>query len=291
MNAVELIECPRDAIQGWPRFVSTEDKLGYYRALLGVGFDGIDMGSFVSHRAVPQMADTREVINRLHDEGLLDRVTRILTVVANERGAIDAAQVNGVTDVGFPLSLSETFQQKNTGTSIDEAWKRLDRIKHHSTGKGQSLIVYLSMGFGNPYCEEWSPQILADFIGDLNERVQPNVVALSDTVGTANPEMISAAFYTAIPNFQEIHFGAHLHANPHEVHSKLHAAYDAGCRRFDGALRGIGGCPMAQDELVGNIPTEQIIAFFEEKKIWEIKDSRAWEHAMSIAVDLFALEV
>lgn len=288
MNVVELIECPRDAIQGWPHFVTTEDKLGYYRALLGVGFDAIDIGSFVSHRAVPQMADTREVINRLHDEGLFRNETKILTIVANERGAIDASQVNGVTDVGFPLSLSETFQQRNTGASIKDAWRRLDRVKHHAVGSDQQLIVYLSMGFGNPYGDEWSPQILVDFIGELSRQVEPDVIALSDTVGSANPDMISSAFRSTIPQFENIRFGAHLHAHPSEVQDKLNAAYDSGCRRFDGALRGIGGCPMAQNELVGNLPTEQIIAFFDDKKVWKMKDHRAWEHAMSIAVDLFA---
>ena len=287
MNAVQLIECPRDAIQGWPSEVTANDKLAYYRALLGVGFDTIDIGSFVSHKAVPQMADTREVLNKLHDEGMLESHSRILTIVPNERGAIDATQVPGVTDMGFPLSLSETFQQRNTGASIDEAWQRLERVKHHCEGHGKQLVVYLSMGFGNPYGDEWSSNVLTDFIGRLAESIQPEVIALSDTVGKADQTTISSAFQSAIMHFDSITFGAHLHAHPNEVEAKVKAAFDSGCRRFDGAIRGIGGCPMAQDQLVGNIPTEQMIHYFERLEAWKLPNKRAWEHAMSIAVDLF----
>ncbi|MBV42861.1 MAG: hydroxymethylglutaryl-CoA lyase [Crocinitomicaceae bacterium] len=287
MNEVQLIECPRDAIQGWPVEVTTNDKLAYYKALLGIGFDTIDIGSFVSHRAVPQMADTREVLNKLHDEGMFESNSRILTIVANERGAIDATQVPGVTDMGFPLSLSETFQQRNTGATVEQAWHRLERVKHHCERHGKQLVVYLSMGFGNPYGDDWSPNVLTDFIGHLAERIQPQVIALSDTIGAADPETISSAFDSAISHFDSISFGAHLHAHPHEVESKIKAAFDSGCRRFDGAIRGIGGCPMAQDELVGNIPTEQLISYFENFEAWKLPNQRAWEHAMSIAVDLF----
>tara|TARA_B100001093_G_scaffold518605_1_gene604079 strand:- start:3001 stop:3870 length:870 start_codon:yes stop_codon:yes gene_type:complete len=287
MNEVQLIECPRDAIQGWPVEVTTNDKLAYYKALLGIGFDTIDIGSFVSHRAVPQMADTREVLNKLHDEGMFESNSRILTIVANERGAIDATQVPGVTDMGFPLSLSETFQQRNTGATVEQAWHRLERVKHHCERHGKQLVVYLSMGFGNPYGDDWSPNVLTDFIGHLAERIQPQVIALSDTIGKADPETISSAFDSAISHFDSISFGAHLHAHPHEVESKIKAAFDSGCRRFDGAIRGIGGCPMAQDELVGNIPTEQLISYFENFEAWKLPNQRAWEHAMSIAVDLF----
>ena len=287
MNEVQLIECPRDAIQGWPIEVTTNDKLAYYKALLGIGFDTIDIGSFVSHRAVPQMADTREVLNQLHDEGMFESNSRILTIVANERGAIDATQVPGVTDMGFPLSLSETFQQRNTGATVEQAWHRLERVKHHCEGHGKQLVVYLSMGFGNPYGDDWSPSVLTDFIGRLAERIQPQVIALSDTIGKADPETISSAFDSVITHFDSIAFGAHLHAHPHEVESKIKAAFDSGCRRFDGAIRGIGGCPMAQDELVGNIPTEQLISYFENFEAWKLPNQRAWEHAMSIAVDLF----
>lgn len=287
MNEVQIVECPRDAIQGWPREVTTNDKLAYYKALLGVGFDTIDIGSFVSHRAMPQMADTREVLNKLHDEGMFESNSRILTIVPNERGAIDATQVPGVTDMGFPLSLSETFQQRNTGATVEQAWQRLERVKHHCEGHGKQLVVYLSMGFGNPYGDEWSPNVLTDFIGRLAESIQPQVIALSDTVGKADPETISSAFGTAISQFDSIAFGAHLHAHPREVETKLKAAFDSGCRRFDGAIRGIGGCPLAQDELVGNIPTEQMISYFENLGAWKLLNKRAWEHAMSIAVDLF----
>ena len=217
MNEVQLIDCPRDAIQGWPREVTTNDKLAYYKALLGVGFDTIDIGSFVSHRAMPQMADTREVLNKLHDEGMFESNSRILTIVPNERGAIDATQVPGVTDMGFPLSLSETFQQRNTGATVEQAWKRLERVKYHCEGHGKQLVVYLSMGFGNPYGDEWSPNVLTDFIGRLAESIQPQVIALSDTVGKADPETISSAFGTAISQFDSITFGAHLHAHPREV--------------------------------------------------------------------------
>lgn len=286
MTPVEIIECPRDAIQGWPHPVSTEDKLAYYRSLLDVGFSTLDMGSFVSHKAVPQMADTRAVFNALADEGKLDGPTKPLVIVANERGAKDARATHGVRVVGFPLSVSATFQMRNTGADSDAAWLRLSHIKELLESTGIELVVYLSMGFGNPYGDDWSESLLIDWIGELERRIAPDVIALSDTVGNATPELLTSSFRQAIEVSGSTALGAHLHAAPWDVHAKIQAVWDAGCRRFDSAMRGIGGCPMAQEELVGNVPTEALYSFLKEVTPIEF-DQRAWNHAQSLAVDLF----
>ncbi len=287
MQDVHVVECPRDAIQGWPSLISTNDKVAYYRALLDVGFDTLDIGSFVSHKAVPQMADTHKVLRSLSEEGRLDGTTRLLTIVGNERGAREACEFEGIDDIGFPFSISEQFQLRNTGTTIEEALERLSRIHELVLAKNKRLIVYISMGFGNPYGDPWSPELLADWSGKIIERYNPNVVALSDTIGKANSESIQNTFAALIPEFEKTEFGAHLHATPWDAMGKIKAAYNAGCLRFDGALRGIGGCPMAQDELVGNIPTEHVIEYFTALNQWSVKDSRAFAQAQSIAADLF----
>lgn len=287
MQPVQLVECPRDAIQGWPSPISTEDKLAYYRLLLDVGFDTIDIGSFVSHKAIPQMADTHRVIRGLQDHGVLGGTSRILVIVANERGAKDAVQYEGIDDLGFPFSISEHFQQRNTGSSIDEALNRLDRIQHHADQHGKRLVIYLSMGFGNPFGDDWSPQMLVDWAGKLAERYNPGVLALSDTVGKADEEVIRSSFEALIPAYSEISFGAHLHAAPWDALKKIKAAQDAGCLRFDGAIRGIGGCPLAQDELVGNMPTEKVVEHFCASGLWSVRNEKAWADAQSYAVDLF----
>lgn len=287
MQDVHLVECPRDAIQGWPSFISTNDKIAYYRALLDVGFDTLDIGSFVSHKAVPQMADTHKVLRSLSEEGRLDGTTRVLTIVGNERGAREACEFEGIDDIGFPFSISEQFQLRNTGTTIEEALERLSRIHDLVLAKNKRLIVYISMGFGNPYGDSWSPELLVDWSGKIIERYNPNVVALSDTIGKANSESIQNTFAALIPEFEKTDFGAHLHATPWDAMGKIKAAYNAGCLRFDGALRGIGGCPMAQDELVGNIPTEHVVEYFTALNQWSVKDSRAFAQAQSIAADLF----
>lgn len=276
-------------MQGWPHPISTSDKLAYHKLLLKVGFDTIDIGSFVSPKAIPQMADTRQVLKELAAEGVLDgERPSLLTIVANIRGAIDAATTDVVDCIGFPFSISETFQQRNAGTGTEEARIRLAKINEISSENGKKMVTYLSMGFGNPYGDPWSPQLLVDEAGWLIEEMGMRTIALSDTVGTAEVEVIRAAFEALVPAFPEVEFGAHLHALPWDADAKIRAAYDGGCRRFDGAIRGVGGCPMAGNDLVGNMPTERLVSFFESQDLWECRDARAWSAAQSYAADLFA---
>lgn len=286
MLPVQLVECPRDAIQGWPRPVSTEDKVAYYKTLLDVGFHTLDLGSFVSHKAVPQMKDTRAVLQRLNDEGKFEGNTNVLVIVANARGAKDAVAAPGVTHIGFPMSVSETFQQRNTGADIEQAWERLRRIWAIAQAGGKELVVYLSMGFGNPYGDPWSVELLLSWINRLDTELAPSVIALSDTIGHASAELVSTVFGQAMEMASTATIGAHLHAAPWDARAKIQAAWDAGCRRFDGAIKGIGGCPMAQDELVGNIPTETLLEFMSEHAVLSLNE-RAWNQAQSFAVDLF----
>lgn len=276
-------------MQGWPHPISTSDKVAYHKLLLKVGFDTLDIGSFVSPKAIPQMADTRQVLKELAEEGVLDgERPRLLTIVANVRGAIDAATTEVVDDLGFPFSISETFQQRNAGTGIKEARIRLAKINDIVRDNGKNLVTYLSMGFGNPYGDPWSPQLLVDQAGALIEELGLHTLALSDTVGTAEVHVIRSAFEALVPAFPEVEFGAHLHALPWDADEKIRAAFEGGCRRFDGAIRGVGGCPMAGNELVGNMPTERLVSFFESEGLWECRDSRAWSAAQSYAADLFA---
>ena len=286
MHPLQLVECPRDAIQGWPSLISTEDKIAYYKTLLEVGFHTIDLGSFVSHKAVPQMKDTRKVLQALEDERMLASKTNVLVIVANERGARDAAVAPGVTHIGFPMSISETFQMRNTGADLNRAWERLLNISDIVEHSSRKLVVYLSMGFGNPYDDDWSVNLLMDWVARVDLALCPDVIALSDTTGNANPELLRTVFAKLTTGELNTTFGAHLHAKPWDAQSKIKAAWDGGCRRFDGALGGIGGCPMAQDELVGNLPTEELVAFLLANSDLKL-DSRAWNQAQAFSVDLF----
>ena len=286
MSGVQLVECPRDAIQGWPHLVSTEDKVAYYKALLDVGFHTLDMGSFVSHKAVPQMKDTRKVLQSLNDEGVLSGSTNVLVIVANERGAKDAVAAPGVTHVGFPMSLSETFQLRNTGADLNRAWERLLSIREIVENGGCHLVVYLSMGFGNPYGDDWSPELLLDWAAQVDHALRPEVIALSDTIGHADPDLLRSVFKKLNKGGLNATLGAHLHATPWAAESKIQAAWQGGCRRFDGAIGGIGGCPMAQDELVGNLPTEALVSFLKTHSNLDL-NARAWNQAQAFAVDLF----
>jgi hydroxymethylglutaryl-CoA lyase len=289
MDRIHLVECPRDAIQGWPHKVSTQDKIEYYRTLFEVGFDTLDLGSFVSPRAVPSMANTAKVLMELENESIIQNSsTRSLVIVANERGATQACGFDVVDDLGFPLSLSETFQQRNTGASIDEAFKRLSNIQDLCISSNKRLVVYLSMGFGNPYGDSWHPEMLTEFSKRLSETMSVQVIALSDTVGAADERIIKSVFDTIIPEVGGVEFGAHLHLNVVDGMNKISAAIDAGCRRFDGAIRGIGGCPFAQDALVGNAPTERMIELFENLGLWDVKNKRAWSHAQSLSAEIFS---
>ncbi|EAZ79190.1 hydroxymethylglutaryl-CoA lyase [Algoriphagus machipongonensis] len=252
---IKLIECPRDAMQGIPHFIDTAVKAAYINQLLEIGFDTIDFGSFVSPKAVPQLRDTEEVL------GLLDlhhAKSKLLAIVANLRGAEDASHFDEIDYLGFPLSVSETFQQKNTNRSISEALKTVEEIQNLCEVKGKTLVTYLSMGFGNPYDEAYSPELIAEFVEKLNQ-LDLKIISIADTVGKANPELIEKVFEVQTQAFPEIEFGAHLHSTAAGTKEKVISALKGGCKRFDGALNGYGGCPFAENELVGNVATEILI--------------------------------
>jgi hydroxymethylglutaryl-CoA lyase len=260
---IKLIECPRDAMQGWPHFIPTAVKIKYLNTLLQVGFDTLDFGSFVSAAAIPQMQDTDVVLAGLD----LDQTdTKLLAIVANLRGAEKAVVFPGITYLGFPLSLSETFQKRNTNKSVADAFTVLAQMQDLCFRHGKTLVVYLSMGFGNPYGELWNPNIVLDFVQRLLP-LQVSVISLADTIGVAEPAAIRYLFTELVPAFQGITFGAHLHTRPDNWEEKVNAAYKAGCQRFDGALKGFGGCPMANDQLVGNLATENLISYFQNINI------------------------
>ena len=288
MDRIHLVECPRDALQGWPNELSTEEKFGYYKSLYKVGFDTLDMGSFVSPKAIPSMANTAEILKRLAEERIIQSSkTRTLVIVANIRGAEDASKFDVIDDMGFPLSLSETFQQRNTRTSISEGFKRLESIQKICANSNKRLVVYLSMGFGNPYGDNWHPDMLVEFSQKLTSDLGVEVIALSDTIGSADAETIKSAFVSSIKELPHIEFGAHLHLKLTDGLDKLDAALEGGCKRFDGALRGIGGCPLAQDTLIGNAPTERMVEMFLQKGIWEPRNKGAWSQAQSHATEIF----
>jgi hydroxymethylglutaryl-CoA lyase len=261
---VKLIECPRDAMQGIHAFIPTDVKVRYLNGLLRVGFDTIDIGSFVSPKAIPQMADTAEVLARIDLEGVR---SKLLVIVANERGAEEAVKQERVHYLGYPFSISETFQQRNTNTSIDGSWERIARIAEITARGGRELVVYISMAFGNPYGDPWGPGIALHWIERLVNELGVRTIALSDTVGVARPEDISSMFGALIPALPHVEFGAHLHARTDNWKPKADAAWAAGCRRFDGALKGYGGCPMANDDLVGNLAMELFVADLERRGV------------------------
>jgi hydroxymethylglutaryl-CoA lyase len=253
---MKLIECPRDAMQGFSIFIPTKIKIKYINELLKVGFDTIDVGSFVSKRQIPQLADTKEVLQSIN---LKDTKSKLLVITGNLRGAEEAAGFDEVTYIGFPFSISETFQKKNINSSINDSLVILDKIQNLCVKKNKKLVTYFSMAFGNPYGDEWSTYIVAHWAEKLLKDFGINILSLSDTIGSSDPSSISWLFSKLIREFPEVEFGAHLHSNSKDVKEKINAAYLAGCRRFDGALMGVGGCPMAKDQLVGNMPTEKII--------------------------------
>jgi len=258
-----LIECPRDAMQGIKKWIPTEAKIKYVQSLLTVGFDVIDVGSFVSPKAIPQMRDTAEVLRNIDTT---ETKSELLVIVANLRGALEAAQFDSISYIGFPLSVSENFQMRNTHKTQQEALVLLDELLKVCASSGKKLVVYLSMGFGNPYGDPWSVPILMNWVDLLVEKgVQ--IISLSDTVGTAKTDDISQIFKASILQYPEIEIGAHFHTQPQNAFNKINAAYEAGCIRFDGAIKGFGGCPMAADDLTGNLPTEKLLSFFNQQKI------------------------
>jgi hydroxymethylglutaryl-CoA lyase len=257
-NTVQLIECPRDAMQGIHRFIPTEQKINYINALVKAGFDTIDFGSFVSPKAIPQMRDTAEVLSSLD---LSHTDTKLLAIIANHRGAEQAVAFQEIAYLGYPFSISETFQLRNTNATIEESLDRLKEILELTTKHNKQLVVYISMGFGNPYGDRWNVEICqswVDRLADLGIRI----MALSDTIGIATPESISYLFKHLIPPYPDVTFGAHLHTQPHNWLPKIEAAWKSGCRRFDSAIKGFGGCPMAKEDLTGNMATENVLQYF-----------------------------
>lgn len=282
-EAIQLIECPRDAMQGWAHFIPTNIKVNYLNQLLQVGFDTLDFGSFVSPKAIPQMADTKQVIPQLE---LHHSSTKLLAIVANQRGAEEAAVYDEISYLGFPFSISPTFQQKNTNSSMEESFDRVKTIQETCLKTGKELVVYLSMGFGNPYGDPYNDEILLEW-ADAMVKQGIGIVSLADTVGLASPDQISFALNTLIPQHPSVSFGVHLHSTAANWRDKLDAAYTSGCKRFDGALKGIGGCPMAQDELVGNMDTEKMIPYFEEKHVIPKLDINALMESSKLAGKIF----
>ena len=281
---LQLIECPRDAMQGLSYPISTEDKVKYINQLLQVGFHTIDFGSFVSPKAIPQMADTKEVVAQLNVD---ETDTRLLAIIANERGAKDACEFEQITYLGFPFSVSETFQQNNTRATQIEAIERIKSIQELAIKNNKQLVVYLSMAFGNPYGEEWNTGVVEEWVDELSN-IDIQLLALADTVGVARPESITQLFSRLIPNYSHIQFGAHFHSRPDQWLEKVKSAYEAGCLRFDSSINGIGGCPMAKDELVGNIATENVISFFKEQTDIQLQiDNQKLQEAMKTANKVF----
>jgi hydroxymethylglutaryl-CoA lyase len=281
--SIQLIECPRDAMQGWKEWIPTEQKIKYINALLKVGFHTIDFGSFVSPKAIPQMADTAEVLKGLD---LSTTSSKLLAIIANERGAEDAAQYEAIQYLGFPFSVSETFQQRNTNSSVEDALIRVEKIQEICLKSNKEFVVYLSMGFGNPYGDPWSEEIVFNWANELVKR-GIGILSLADTVGIATAEQVGKMTQHLIDALPDTTIGVHLHSNASNRQQKLDAAYQAGCRRFDGALKGIGGCPMAKDELVGNMDSEWMVRYFKEKESSLHINETALGEALMLAEKIF----
>jgi hydroxymethylglutaryl-CoA lyase len=282
---MKIIECPRDAMQGIEAFIPTEKKINYINTLLKVGFDTIDFGSFVSPKAIPQMRDTQEVLDEIEWQ---HSKSKLLAIVANTKGAEDASKGEGIAYLGFPLSLSETFQQRNTNRSITEALNTLEEIQNICVRSNKTLVTYLSMGFGNPYNDPYDVSLVAQFV-DILSTMGVKIVSLSDTIGVSTPENITWLFSSLSTQFPNIELGAHLHSNPATAYEKIDAAFKAGCRRFDGALRGFGGCPMAKDELVGNLATETILAYVKENNTPLSINEKAFSEALAESSMIFGV--
>lgn len=282
-NDVKLIECPRDAMQGWKHFIPTAKKIKYINSLLKVGFDTIDFGSFVSPKAIPQMADTKEVIAKLE---MANSNSKLLAIIANLRGAEEASVYEQVTYLGFPFSVSETFQERNTNSSIAASLARVEEIQNLCIKTGKQLVIYISMGFGNPYGDPWSEEIVFEWVTKMVE-LDIRIISLADTVGLALPEQVYDVTSYLVESLPGTEIGVHLHSQASNWKEKFGAAAKAGCRRFDGALKGIGGCPMADDELVGNMNTEWVISYCEENHLSLHLDKAALAESLRIAEEIF----
>lgn len=283
MESIKIIECPRDAMQGIKPFIPTDRKVSYLQALLRVGFDSIDFGSFVSAKAIPQMQDTAEVLAQLD---LSQTKSKLLAIIANTQGAATAATHAEIKYLGFPFSISENFQMRNTHKTIAESLVTLDEILNIADQSNKEVVAYLSMGFGNPYGDPWNVEIVGEWTQKLAS-MGVKILSLSDTVGSSTPDVISYLFSELIPQYPEIEFGAHLHTTPDKWFEKIDAAYKAGCRRFDGAIQGFGGCPMATDQLTGNMPTEKLLSYFTAQKEYSGMSPMSFESAYNEASKLF----
>ena len=283
MPKIKIIECPRDAMQGLHDFIPTDTKAEYINQLLKADFDTIDFGSFVSPKAIPQMRDTAEVLGKLD---LSASRSKLLAIVANLRGAEEASVFDEITYLGFPFSISETFQQRNTNSTIAESIKRVEDIQELCLEKNKQLVIYISMAFGNPYGEEWHPEIVLRWVKKM-EGLGIKTIALSDTVGVSNPENIRQLFSAVVPELPGVEIGAHLHTTPDTWMEKIDAALESGCKRFDGAIKGFGGCPMAADELTGNMPTEKMLYHFESKGLHTGINQEEFQKAEKLALRVF----
>jgi hydroxymethylglutaryl-CoA lyase len=284
MKDLKLIECPRDAMQGLHDFIPTKVKADYINSLLKVGFDTIDFGSFVSPKAIPQLKDTAEVLNLLDLE---NTSSKLLAIIANERGAADAVQFEEINYLGYPFSVSEVFQQRNTNSSIEESLGRVEKIKEIAFKANKKMVVYLSMAFGNPYDEKWDADIVAKWSEILYNKFDIDILALSDTIGVSKPDNINYLFSNLINDFPKVEFGAHLHSTFETAVEKVEAAYKSGCRRFDGAIKGFGGCPMATDDLTGNMPTEIMLNYFQTQKLNLNLNLKEFDHSLNKAISVF----
>jgi hydroxymethylglutaryl-CoA lyase len=283
IERMKIIECPRDAMQGWHDFIPTDTKIEYLNLLLSCGFDVLDFGSFVSPKAIPQMRDTAEVLKKLN----LNSRTKLLAIIANERGAEDTCAFEEIDFLGYPFSISEEFQKRNTNATIEESLHRVEAIQNLTKKANKKLVVYLSMGFGNPYGEFWHPDLVASWSDRLYRDFDVEILALSDTIGAATPEIVKEAFQTIIPSLPKVEFGAHLHTLPENALKLVEAAYEGNCRRFDGAIKGFGGCPMAKDDLTGNMPTEKLLEFMEMREISNEINKMRFQEAENKTLSIF----
>ena len=281
---IKIIECPRDAMQGIKTMIPTAEKVRYIQSLLNCGFDTIDFGSFVSPKAIPQMIDTAKVLAQLD---LSQTTSKLLAIVANLRGAKDACVHPEIDFLGFPFSISENFQMRNTHKTIAQSVETLQEVLNIAHAANKNVVTYISMSFGNPYGDPWDVDIVSEWVEKLAD-MGVRILSLSDTVGSSTPEVITYLFSNLIPKYPEIEFGAHLHTTPSKWHEKMEAAYKSGCRRFDGAVQGFGGCPMAKDELTGNMPTEKILSYFTHKKVDSGVNWLVFEAAYNKAAELFS---
>ena len=283
MEKIKIIECPRDAMQGIKPFIPTQRKVDYIQSLLRVGFDTIDFGSFVSPKAIPQMVDTAEVLAQLD---LSQTSSKLLAIIANTQGAELASVHKEIQYLGFPFSISENFQMRNTHKTIAESLVTLQEILYIADKSNKEVVTYISMGFGNPYGDPWNVEIVGEWTEKL-ANMGVKILSLSDTIGSSTPKVIDYLFSNLIPKYPNVEFGAHLHTTPDKWHEKIDAAYKAGCRRYDGAIQGFGGCPMAKDDLTGNMPTEKMLSYFTQQKADTNTSPMSFESAYNVASRLF----